>query len=96
MINIKDNGLVDSRELHSTLEIKTRFNDWINRVIAVCGFEDGKEFLFKNLDITAPIKSEKDNNGVDYNIVCQGYLTIDRETSTAHISAEITFPTKQE
>jgi len=44
MINIKDNGLVDSRELHSTLEIKTRFNDWINRVIAVCGFEDGKDF----------------------------------------------------
>lgn len=53
-------------------------------------FEDGKEFLFKNLDITAPVKSEKDENGVDYNIVCQGYLTIDRKTSTAHIAAEIT------
>lgn len=53
-------------------------------------FENGKEFLFKNLNITAPIKSEKDENGVDYNIICQGYLTIDKDTSTAHIAAEIT------
>ena len=48
-------------------------------------FENGKEFLFKNLDITTPIKSEKDANGVDYNITCRGYMTIDRETSTAVI-----------
>ena len=52
-------------------------------------FENGKEYLFKNLNITAPIKSEKDANGIDYNIVCQGYLTIDKQTSTAHIAAEI-------
>jgi hypothetical protein len=52
-------------------------------------FENGKEYLFKNLNITAPIKSEKDVNGLDYNIVCQGYLTIDKQTSTAHIVAEI-------
>ena len=51
-------------------------------------FENGKEFLFKNLDITTPIKSEKDVNGVDYN-VCKGYLSIDRDTSTATISASI-------
>ena len=44
MINIKENGLVDARELHSQLEIKTRFNDWFSRVAIVCGFEDGKEF----------------------------------------------------
>ena len=49
-------------------------------------FENGKEFLFKNLDITVPIKSEKDANGADYNIVCQGYMTIDRNTSTAVIA----------
>ena len=48
-------------------------------------FENGKERLFKNLNITVPIKSEKDANGVDYNIVCAGELFIDRETSTAHI-----------
>ena len=52
-------------------------------------FENGKEFLFKNLDITTPIKSEKDANGQDYNIVCQGFLSIDRETSTACITADV-------
>lgn len=52
-------------------------------------FENDKELLFKNLDITTPIKSEKDANGVDYNIICQGYMTIDRETSTAVITAKV-------
>ena len=52
-------------------------------------FENGKEYLFKNLDITVPIKSEKDPNGVDYNIVCQGYMTINRDTSTAIITAKV-------
>jgi hypothetical protein len=51
-------------------------------------FENGKEYLFKNLDISVPIKSEKDANGVDYNIVCKGFLTIDRKTSTATIMAK--------
>ena len=51
-------------------------------------FENGKEFLFKNLDITSPIKSEKDANGVDYNITCQGYMAIDRDTSTAVITVK--------
>ena len=52
-------------------------------------FEDGKEYLFKNLDIAVPVKSEKDVNGIDYNIVCQGFLTIDKETSTAVITAKV-------
>lgn len=51
-------------------------------------FENGKEYLFKNLDITVPVKSEKDANGADWNIVCKGFLTIDRATSTASIMAE--------
>lgn len=50
-------------------------------------FENGKEFLFKNLDITVPVKSEKDENGVDYNIRCQGFMEVDRDTSTAIITA---------
>lgn len=50
-------------------------------------FENGRELLFKNLDINAPVKSEKDSNGVDYNIVCRGYMYIDRDTSTAVISS---------
>jgi hypothetical protein len=49
-------------------------------------FEDEKEYLFKNLNITVQVKSEKDTNGIDYNIVCQGNLTIDKETSTAIIA----------
>ena len=52
-------------------------------------FENEKEYLFKHLDITVPVKSEKDANGVDYNITCNGYLCIDRETSTAKICAEV-------
>lgn len=48
-------------------------------------FENGKEYLFKHLDITVPVKSEKDANGIDYNITCTGHLHIDRETSTAGI-----------
>jgi hypothetical protein len=52
-------------------------------------FEDGKEFLLKNLDITVPVKSEKDANGVDYNIVCKGYLTLDKDTSTAIIASRV-------
>lgn len=44
MINIKENGMVDARELHKLLEIKTRFNDWVSRVVNTCGFDDGKEF----------------------------------------------------
>jgi hypothetical protein len=51
-----------------------------------------KEFLFKSFDITVPTKSEKDANGQDYNIVCQGYMTIDRDTSTAVITATVKVP----
>ena len=52
-------------------------------------FENGKEYLFKNLDISVPVKSEKDANGNDYNIVCKGFLSIDRDTSTAVIRSKI-------
>jgi len=48
-------------------------------------FEEEKEYIFKNLDINVPVKSEKDKNGVDYNITCQGILTVDKDTSTAII-----------
>jgi hypothetical protein len=51
-------------------------------------FENGKEYLFKNLDISVPVKSEKDANGADYNIVCKGYMTVDREASTAVITSK--------
>ncbi len=49
---------------------------------------DTKEYLFKNLDISVPVKSEKDKNDEDYNIFCYGMLQIDKETSTAVIAKE--------
>lgn len=55
-------------------------------------FENGKEYLFKNLDISVPVKSEKDENGVDYNICCTGHMSINRDTSTAVIMATIKEP----
>jgi hypothetical protein len=52
-------------------------------------FENDKEYLFKHIDITVPVKSEKDLNGTDYNIVCHGFMSIDRNTSTAVIKSKI-------
>ena len=47
-------------------------------------FENDKEYLFKNVNINVPSFSERD--GEDWNICCNGKLTIDRETSTAIIN----------
>ena len=49
-------------------------------------FEDGKEYLFKHVKIDVPSWSEQ--TGEDWNIACDGLLTIDRDTSTAIIGAE--------
>jgi hypothetical protein len=48
-------------------------------------FEDGKEYLFKHVQINVPSRSERD--GPDWNITCEGVLSIDRGTSTATIDA---------
>lgn len=55
-------------------------------------FVDEHEYLFKHLDIDVPVKSEKEDASDDYNIVCFGYLNIDRETSTAVIKKTPTPP----
>ena len=49
-------------------------------------FENGKEYLFKHLNIQVPITDEQ--TGPDYNICCYGKLTIDKNTSTAIITKE--------
>ena len=49
-------------------------------------FENGKERLFKHLRITVPVWDERD--GEQWNICCNGVLTIDRNTSTAIITEE--------
>lgn len=48
-------------------------------------FENGKEYLFKNIQIRGEVVSERDENGNDYNIVCYGNMVIDRQSSTARI-----------
>lgn len=47
-------------------------------------FEDSKEYLFKHVEINVHSKSEK--TGGDWNIACEGELTIDRENSVAIIN----------
>ena len=46
-------------------------------------FEDGKEYLTKNVHINVPCRGEK--TGADYSMVCEGTLRLDRDTSTAII-----------
>jgi hypothetical protein len=48
-------------------------------------FENEKEYVFKHLDIRVPVLSKKEKTSEDWNIVCVGALTIDRETATAII-----------
>jgi hypothetical protein len=49
-------------------------------------FEGDKEFLFKNFKINVPSTSEIEDNSQDWNVVCYGTMTIDKETSTAIIN----------
>ena len=47
-------------------------------------FENGKEFLCKHVNINVPSKSERTNE--DWNIACEGYMSIDKESSTIIIN----------
>jgi hypothetical protein len=49
-------------------------------------FEGEKEYLFKNFVLNVFAQSEKDVNGNDWNLVCDGIMVIDKETSTATIN----------
>ena len=49
-------------------------------------FEGDKEYVFKNFVLNVPSYGEKESGSEDWNVVCEGVLTIDRETSTAIIS----------
>jgi len=51
-------------------------------------FEDEKEYLFKHFKLNVPSISGKEANSEDWNVVCEGIMTIDRETSTATINQE--------
>jgi hypothetical protein len=52
-------------------------------------FENGKEYLFKHFQVTVPCKDEVSGDGRgndDWNFSCEGYMKIDKETSTAIIT----------
>ena len=49
-------------------------------------FEGDQEYLVKHFKINVPSTSELDHSGVDWNVICYGYLTLDRDTSTATIN----------
>lgn len=49
-------------------------------------FENEKEYLFKNFTLNVPSFSEKEKDSDDWNVVCYGVMTIDRDTSTAIIN----------
>lgn len=49
-------------------------------------FENDQEYLFKHFQINVPCFDETD--GHDWNVCCYGYMTIDRESSTAIINGE--------
>ena len=51
-------------------------------------FENGEEFIVKHVNITVPVRDEVTGDGRggdDWNFACEGYMKIDRETSTPSI-----------
>lgn len=51
-------------------------------------FEGDKEYLVKNFKINVPSESEKEVNSEDWNVICYGFLTLDKKTSTAIINSK--------
>jgi hypothetical protein len=49
-------------------------------------FEGDKEYLFKNFKLNVLSQSEKEIGSEDWNVVCYGVMTIDKDTSTATIN----------
>lgn len=49
-------------------------------------FVDGQEYIVKNIHINVHSFGEKDPKSEDWNIACDGSLSIDKETSTATIN----------
>ena len=69
--------LCNARDLHSALQVETRFNDWIDRRIEEYGFIDGEDF-YSSLSKT-PKRSKGGRPTIDYQ------LTIDMAKELAMI-----------
>jgi hypothetical protein len=48
-------------------------------------FAEKKEYLAKHVEINVSSRSEKEDGTEDWNIVCEGDMVIDRDTSTIKI-----------
>jgi len=56
-------------------------------------FENGEEYLFKHVKINVPCYDETTGNGQghdDWNFACEGFMAIDKKSSTAIINSEKT------
>jgi hypothetical protein len=55
-------------------------------------FENGREFLFKHFKIDGvpvyDLVTDNGGGGDDWNMACEGYMTVDYATSTAVISSQ--------
>ena len=49
-------------------------------------FENGQEYLVKHFKLNVPAVDETD--GIDWNVSCNGYMVLDKETSTAIINSK--------
>lgn len=59
-------------------------------------FENGREYIVKNVKINVSSEGKIDDDEMHWNIVCYGYLEIDKVTSTAIINdSPIDFKTCQ-
>ena len=60
LIQLLPNGKVNANNLHLFLRVKTKFADWIKRLISDYDFQDGKDFL--------KIEKPLENNKTDYEL----------------------------
>lgn len=51
-------------------------------------FENGKEFICKH--VTINVLSHSERTGEDWNIACEGFMSIDKDTSTITINSDVT------
>lgn len=58
---------VDARELHKTLEVKTKFNDWFNRRVQDCGLIENRDYVLASTENATQKKVANCNNDLPHN-----------------------------
>ena len=75
-IGVQTVQAVNARELHTWLEVNTRFNDWIERRIKEYGFIEGQDFCYSNLSSK---EGRGGHNAIEY------FITIDMAKELAMV-----------